>query len=1164
MYARSILKSRLSCFFMLVLILCTVRAATAAGSLAATVIAERGNASVQHAGLTKAAALGLQDALYSGDIVRVSAYSQIEILFIDGSQIKVGANSVVKIYPDRGASRSANLFSAIIGTIWAHVRPESKIDTPSANVVVRGTEIALTIADDGTTQLNVVSGEATFFNTFGSVDLVENQQSIARPGEAPTPPITVDPTGLIAWTANVVSLPLVYETPRIDAMTVSPNASVAVANALLLTPTDPDGWDTVGDARRALGDTVAAEAAYNRAITISPTDLNSHLGLALTALSENRVDNARAALAQVAAQPSAQAVAGLIDLQTGDAAGAIAHLTPSVVADPTNASAFSLLALAQLQLGQSPADQISANKAVALAPNSAVSLGALSVVLFFDGKNREATGIAKRALKADPFSPLALLASGRAAVVGGNLELARTNYEKALAFAPNLWILHEELGAVYVQLKSPRKAGEEFAIALSINPQSADAEAGQAVVEQQSGNYVKAQKDFDTAVALDPSNASVRYYYASFLVDRGNLDAAEIQIKAVTGGDTKFGLIYARLAEISLYKQEVYKALGYAQQGVKLLPDSAIAHYELGRVYLEEQHTYQAEEEFRLATVLDPQLATARYALGLVEEKTQQGLVQSFSSIFNSDIVGSPASSASLNNTQTPGANDRILAAMTDPTSVVAATRSYGTSELDGDIGTLESHDVAASYLTDTDGGNGVVGLSAETQFNHGVRHSDDSTTYNASAIVGKKAVNDATGYTVLSDYEQENIAANSGDTSSTLSAIERSLYRFSRIDAGTSTSLGSFGHVTTLLQGIDDTINIRSGEPATTLFYAPNNTRDDSIDAELRWDGRYSPTNQLVAGVSYGNRRRNINSLINFGSLPLDTLNGRLAIAPLQAYFRDNVNTGKLWSAVAQLKYVQEYPFGSSSWGASDFAPDAFDHNAKNVVLPYLILAYRSDNSSLFRLRYQQVAASNTDFSLLMPSDDFLIDYSDFPQPDIAGTDEINTATQTDFEFDKTLKNASFFSLGVFRQYEKANSSDGLTIFLPVSASIQGIQSSYQGAVNKYVTFLLLGEFSNAEDTSIPQRLSNTPNFSGIGVLQYLDKAGVYCQIAEYYQGSEVTSPPTELGGLGVLNVRVGKRFGLRSNVYIQVTNALDKQYDINGTAQQGTEVLLGASQRY
>jgi tetratricopeptide (TPR) repeat protein len=1157
---------------------CQGAPARAMGILAATVIGERGEVTVERGGAIRFEAIQVEDVLYAGDTIRASNDAEADILFLDGSQVKLGANSEIKIPANGPAAASVNLFQAIVGVFWAHVRPNSKIESPSANVIVRGTDIALQVAEDGTTQLTVLNGDVSFDNQKGSVELTADEQSTASPGEAPTAPVIVDPTGLIAWTTDIVGLPLGYDTPQLaklsDELYSANGRSSLLDDQLKSVPSDADGWIALADARRVVGDASGALAAYHAALGMDGQNVDACVGAALTELSQGRVSDARESLAAVAALAAPLAVAGLIDLESGNDSDADLAFESSLHLNPRDDSTLSLVALTYLQQGQFSLAEADAKRAVSIDPESSQTLATLSTVLFFEGKTKDAAELSRRAAKIAPNAPLSLLTEGRSAVVAGRFDRARAYYESALAFAPSLWLLHQELGDVYEQLDEPKKAVEEYRLALTLDPTSAYALARLGKAEQDLGDYAAAKSTFTKAVATDPSDAPVRYYYASFLVDRGDLEGALAQMNAVKSLFSSFGLLYARLAEIYLYKQDLSSAQAFAFKAVGLLPQSAIAHYELGRVDYEQQHTYQAEEEFRIATVLDPRLAPARYALGLVQEKTQSGLLESFASIFDSAYVGSPISSSQLKDIESPGANERTQAEIEDPTAIRSATRSYGNTELDGIAGTGGSYDAAASYLADTQT-RGVIGVSGDTQFQNGIRHDDDTTINTANFVTGQKSNGASPGYVVLANYEETDIGEDNGITADPFLAASREHIQLLRITGGLNIRTGDGGRLLGVAQATDVLDGVRSSlldnDPSGNWSIEHEDT--DLVDGELRWDAMPRKNSQFTAGISYGDRHRASDAAYqNPVQGGIGTVYIPSRIKAVQGYLRETFNAGKQWSFIGQLQLASQFP-DSYQHLVNPVAPipNQYLSLSQSVILPYAVAAYQPDSSDLFRLRFRKITAYQNDFQLLSPTDDFLISYNDLPQALIVTNFGIATATSTEFEYDKTFRNASFLSIGAFDQ-DLVNADINSPYLAEIaqfgSATLEGVQTSYQTALSKFLTCSFLGEYADAEQTDVPGRILYIPQWVGISTLQYLNRSGGYCQLAYYYQGDRLVYDDQyntiDGGSFGVLDLRVGKRVGLRSNIFGEINNAFDKQYDIVGIEQPRMELRAGISQRY
>jgi Flp pilus assembly protein TadD len=415
----------------------SIQTTLAAGEVA-TVIAEHGQTLVRQVGSSTYKALLVQDELHAGDIVKTSADGEADILFSDGSQLKLDSRTSIRITKSATAPHSFNLFQAVVGVIWAHLRPGQTIQTPSANIVVRGTEVELAVAGDGTSQLTVLSGNVSFYNAEGSIDLETGQQSTASPGSAPTAPIAVDPSGLISWTGDVVGMPLVFELGAHEGGQV-PSAVLSAREVSLTTQTaaarnDAALWVQLGDTRRILGDTVGAQSAYASALNVAPGDPGGSEGLALTDMSQGNQGEALQALRPISSKPYGMAIRGLIEIESGNTDIAAQDLQAALSTDPTLYAAEDLLALIYLQHGNLTGAEKLARSAQVTAPRSPQALGTLSTVLLLEGNVKEATKDANAAVAIDPRSPFALLALGRTLVMGMRYEDARSVYERGLAY----------------------------------------------------------------------------------------------------------------------------------------------------------------------------------------------------------------------------------------------------------------------------------------------------------------------------------------------------------------------------------------------------------------------------------------------------------------------------------------------------------------------------------------------------------------------------------------------------------------------------------------------------------------------------------------------------------------------------------------------------------
>ena len=1150
-----------ACLFLVILILVPLGRVDAAPRAVATVLARRGALTVQSRGVGPFLPLGFQAALSAGDVIRTGPDGEAALLFRDGQQIKLNANSSLRIPGGAPARREQSLFQALLGVIWAHLRPGQRIEAPSANIVVRGTEVLLDVDPNGTTTLTVTEGEASFFNAQGTVEVAASQQSVARPGQAPTPPVAVDVSGLLVWTADVAGLPLEFEMPS------PPPGPPGL-------PDDAGVWVRRGQASRRQGDLPGALAAFTQAERLSPNNAEARVGMALTFLSQGREAEARAALEPVRDQATALAVLGLADLHGGQSADAVRDLQASLTADPKLAPARALLALAYLTRNALPDADREARAAAAQQPDSAQTEGTLAMVLFFEGQSKAAEAASRRAVRLNPQSPFALLAEGRALLAQQQTDAARTAYENAAALAPYFWLVHQELGLVYLRLDMPKKAAEEYRIALERNPASADAHTGLGLALERQGQFAEAEREHRQAITLDPNNVAAHGNLAALLITRGRMDEARQELETGVRAAPDRGILYARLAELSLYRQDLFAAQEFARRAVRLLPDSAVAHYELGRVYLEQERTVQAEQEFRQATTLDRQFAAARFALGLAEEAAEAGHDPSQPL---GAIVAASQSGASgvlnIQNLQTAGAEERIQAALQDPTVVRVASRSFGDAQLDTRFGDGGTRDFDLSYLHDINNQRGEAGLTAQHLRDDGVRANSGTTDERAGILFGGKAADNPSGFFAQAQYLHETFGGDTGVDSTPTGQSQR---------IETKVPYGLIG------------FNLQRGDTQRTRFLLqtdhPNqdiadlngilHTSGRSIHGELRHDMQLSPQNLLIAGIATGYRvfyGDDVAFPDPSGAFPGLHLRTGETLRTLQAYLRDESAVSKRLTLIGEIRLERlDNRISADILDPPGSDPIPPEDKKTTVGRPAVIIAYQPDTRSGLRFRARKLFGTVQDFELLAPQDVFLFSFDNVPSLLLAGQGE-----SYELEYDHTFPNASFLRLGAFQQ-DLRNATNADDEQFP-RARFRSAQIRYEGILTPTTTFFVDGSINDAHGavdygvgigTGPSEFLSLVPRYVVETGVQFLDRAGWFVQPSYAYQGSRSEpanspgDPRIQSGGFGILNARVGKRWGLRSTAYVEIINAFNQRYTILGgfaeRLEPGRQVRLGVSLRF
>ncbi|MDQ3814468.1 MAG: tetratricopeptide repeat protein, partial [Armatimonadota bacterium] len=728
--------------------------------------------------------------LREGDVLRTRGAGSATVLFNNGTTAALsGKNPQLQIVPDESAAQPLVIRVLTAGRYWVNPRGNTRVETAAAIAAAQGTQYLLDIPEDDpqTTVLTVIEGTVQFYNPQnprGGVTVHTGEQSVGRVGQNPTPPRAVDISGLMQWTADITGLPVALETPFLNPKTpgeIAYNAgsySRAVEEfekATPLVPQSAEAYYRLGQAKRGQGDVPGAIAAYRQAQQLAPNDPLPRVGEALALLARQdqaRPDpagqeqarqtrqQAREVLIPVQNHALARAVLGLVELREGNNEQSIAHLQDAIKQESQLYQAHALLALALLERNQLPEALVAARKSAELRPDSAQAQGTLAMVLFFAGQTKEATRAARRATKLNPLSPFALLTQGRVFLSQLRTDEARYAYAQAAALAPDLPVISTELGAVYLRLDQVPKAEASYRRAIKLSPNSAEAHTGLGIALARQGQSKEAEAELRKAVDLAPDNPTARANLAGFLIEQGRLVEARGVLSGTKRDDPTYGIIYARLSEISLYLQDLLAAQEDARHAVRLLPNSAIAHYQLGRVYLEQGRTVQAEQQFRQAATLDPQFAEARFGLGFTRELAESGLFGTSLSAA-AGTLGSAGGIFDLHNFQSPGAEDRLQAFSQKPAVARIASRASGDTQLGALVGEADSQNYDFSHLHTFDGRRSVFGLTGERRETNGVRKNADISFNRFGLLYGQQEADNPSASFILGDYEKQDVGRN-------------------------------------------------------------------------------------------------------------------------------------------------------------------------------------------------------------------------------------------------------------------------------------------------------------------------------------------------------------------------------------------------------------------
>lgn len=135
--------------------------------------------------------------------------------------------------------------------------------------------------------------------------------------------------------------------------------------------------------------------------------------------------------------------------------------------------------------------------------------------------------IVEKSVPGTPERPIAYSYLGHIAYQAGNMDLAISNFEAALAEAPNLVQVRLSLGNAYYSKKSIDRAREVWESLVADNPGLVAAQFNLGILHLDQGEPDKAIKYFEAVIALNPDHDQAHLNLARAFRKKGDVKAAE-------------------------------------------------------------------------------------------------------------------------------------------------------------------------------------------------------------------------------------------------------------------------------------------------------------------------------------------------------------------------------------------------------------------------------------------------------------------------------------------------------------------------------------------------------------------------------------------------------------------------------------------------------------
>ena len=200
----------------------------------------------------------------------------------------------------------------------------------------------------------------------------------------------------------------------------------------------------------------------------------------------------------------------------------------------------------------------------------------------------------------------------------GRLSEAEKLYNQVLLAAPNHPVALHLLGVVSHQMGKDDKAVDLIRMALTIQPDYAEAHSNLGNILKQQGREKlnEAIASYRQALAIKPDYAEARYNLANALKAQGKLDEAVASYRAVLALKPDYAKVYINLGNTLKEMGQLVEAVASFRDVLAIQPDHAEAHNSLG-VALEEQGKLdEAYASYREALAIEPDYDKAHYNMG--------------------------------------------------------------------------------------------------------------------------------------------------------------------------------------------------------------------------------------------------------------------------------------------------------------------------------------------------------------------------------------------------------------------------------------------------------------------------------------------------------------------------------------------------------------------
>lgn len=495
-----------------------------------------------------------QQSLTSGDQLKTGAYGKLDILFLDGTQIKVHSKTQLLIKEARRPNeKRGTVLGLRAGEVWSRAKasPEGlRIETPSATAAIRGTDWDILVDDKGASYLTVLKGSIELYNDQGKVIVDAGEQAMAEVGKAPVKTFLVRPRDRVQW---IISYP------------------IDIADAVSFQAyRRPEALGTIPDAREKA---IASEAKLT--------------------------------LAEL-----------LYDVKERDESMKIVN--EALASEPRNSRALVLKGYLHLGRGETDPAEESFRKALENPTQRTMVLGNLGLagVHLQKGKVEKADNIIEGLNTKDALPEVGVVLAQFRAFQGNFSEAIRVSATYGERF-PKDERFQVMIADFSTTLDEPEKAEASIKSAFSINPDSSMAWTIAGRQQYLNGNSKEAERSFRRAIEIDPANTLAMSEIGKLLLEKGHYEESDEKLSSAIEKDPGVSSYWSRRGMLMNWVENMPSALADLGRATELNASDYQSFNGLGVIALKEGRTKEAAEYFQKAGVMEPGYAEPHIFLAI-------------------------------------------------------------------------------------------------------------------------------------------------------------------------------------------------------------------------------------------------------------------------------------------------------------------------------------------------------------------------------------------------------------------------------------------------------------------------------------------------------------------------------------------------------------------